>query len=92
MNFLKKINRGFLLLIVCILVVAIYLIISGVSSSKDKKEIIIDTASIEDAVKAAKSFAVKGDAVLLSPCCASFDLFDNYEHRGKLFKEEVLKS
>lgn len=59
---------------------------------KDKKEIIIDTASIEDAVKAAKSFAVKGDAVLLSPCCASFDLFDNYEHRGKLFKEEVLKS
>ena len=59
---------------------------------KDKKEIIIDTASIEDAVKAAKSFAAKGDAVLLSPCCASFDLFDNYEHRGKLFKEEVLKS
>lgn len=59
---------------------------------KDKKEIIIDTASVEDAVKAAKSIAEKGDAVLLSPCCASFDLFDNYEHRGKLFKEEVLKS
>lgn len=58
---------------------------------KDKKEIIIDTSSIEDAVKAAKSIAEKGDAVLLSPCCASFDLFENYEHRGKLFKEEVLK-
>ena len=59
---------------------------------KDKKDIIIDTASIEDAVKAAKSIAEKGDAVLLSPCCASFDLFNSYEHRGKLFKEEVLKS
>lgn len=58
---------------------------------KDKKDIIIDTASIEDAVKAAKTIAEKGDAVLLSPCCASFDLFENYEHRGKLFKEEVLK-
>ena len=59
---------------------------------KDKKDIIVDTASIEDAVKAAKSIAEKGDAVLLSPCCASFDLFNSYEHRGKLFKEEVLKS
>lgn len=58
---------------------------------KDKKDIIIDTASIEDAVKAAKTITEKGDAVLLSPCCASFDLFENYEHRGKLFKEEVLK-
>ena len=56
---------------------------------KDKKEIIIDTASIEDAVKAAKSFAVKGDAVLLSPCCASFDLFKNYEDRGNKFKDAV---
>lgn len=59
---------------------------------KDKKDIIVDTASIEDAVKTAKSIAEKGDAVLLSPCCASFDLFNSYEHRGKLFKEEVLKS
>ncbi len=59
---------------------------------KNKKEIIIDTASVEDAVKAAKSIAEKGDTVLLSPCCASFDLFENYEHRGKLFKEEVLKN
>ena len=59
---------------------------------KDKKQIIIDTSSMEDAVKAAKSIAEKGDTVLLSPCCASFDLFNSYEHRGQLFKEEVLKN
>lgn len=58
---------------------------------KNKKENIIDTSSIEEAVKAAKSFATKGDAVLLSPCCASFDLFKNYEDRGEQFKKEVLK-
>ncbi len=58
---------------------------------KDKKDIIVDTSSMEEAVKTAKSLAEKGDAVLLSPCCASFDLFNNYEHRGQLFKEEVLK-
>ena len=46
---------------------------------------------MEEAVKTAKSLAEKGDTVLLSPCCASFDLFNNYEHRGQLFKEEVLK-
>ena len=59
---------------------------------KDKKDIIVDTSSMEEAVKTAKSLAEKGDIVLLSPCCASFDLFNNYEHRGQLFKEEVLKN
>lgn len=59
---------------------------------KDKKDIIVDTSSMEEAVKTAKSLAEKGDTVLLSPCCASFDLFNNYEHRGQLFKEEVLKT
>ena len=59
---------------------------------KDKKDIIVDTSSMEEAVKTAKSLAEKGDTVLLSPCCASFDLFNNYEHRGQLFKEEVLKN
>ncbi|MDI6802390.1 MAG: UDP-N-acetylmuramoyl-L-alanine--D-glutamate ligase [Bacteroidota bacterium] len=47
--------------------------------------------SMAEAVKAAAKFAVTGDVVLLSPACASFDWFDNYEHRGKVFKELVNK-
>jgi len=45
----------------------------------------------KDAVEYSKNNSENGDVVLLSPACASFDLFDNYEHRGKVFKEEVLK-
>ena len=58
---------------------------------KDKKELIYSTSSMEEAVKISKSLAKSGDTVLLSPCCASFDLFDNYEDRGTKFKKEVLK-
>lgn len=43
------------------------------------------------AVRAAKKIAKRGEVVLLSPACASFDMFDSYEHRGKIFKEEVNK-
>ncbi len=50
---------------------------------------IIETSSMKDAVKSAYMVGEKGDVVLLSPACASFDLFDNYEHRGRLFKEIV---
>jgi len=50
-----------------------------------------DTNNLEDAVKLAKFYAKSGDTVLLSPCCASFDLFENYENRGELFKKEVKK-
>ena len=57
----------------------------------DKKNLIFDTSSMEEAIAAAKKIAEPGDTVLLSPCCASFDLFDNYEHRGEMFKKEVLK-
>jgi UDP-N-acetylmuramoylalanine--D-glutamate ligase len=50
---------------------------------------IVDTRSAEEAVKASAALARPGDVVLLSPCCASFDLFKNYEDRGRLFKEAV---
>jgi UDP-N-acetylmuramoylalanine--D-glutamate ligase len=46
--------------------------------------------SMEKAVEIAKSLAEKGDIILLSPACASFDMFDNYEHRGRVFKEIVM--
>lgn len=50
---------------------------------------VIDTHSIDDAVAACRDIAVDGDTVLLSPCCASFDLFKSYEDRGRQFKERV---
>ncbi len=49
----------------------------------------VDAHSAEEAVQAASRFAKAGDVVLLSPCCASFDLFKNYEDRGEKFKEAV---
>jgi UDP-N-acetylmuramoylalanine--D-glutamate ligase len=49
----------------------------------------VDTGSMKDAVQAAFQAATKGDVVLLSPACASFDLFKNYEDRGKQFKDAV---
>lgn len=52
---------------------------------------VVDTDNLEDAVKAARNCAEPGDVVLLSPCCASFDLFRSYEHRGEMFKQEVRK-
>lgn len=52
-------------------------------------ENIIDTQTAQDAVKAAYRLGKKGDTVLLSPACASFDLFENYEDRGWQFKKAV---
>lgn len=50
---------------------------------------IVDASSMEEAVKAAYYLARNGDTVLLSPACASFDLFENYEDRGTQFKQNV---
>lgn len=58
---------------------------------KGKKTQIYDTSSMQQAVEVSKSVAEKGDVVLLSPCCASFDLFNGYEDRGNQFKKEVLE-
>ena len=49
----------------------------------------IDASSMDEAVKIAHEQAQSGDAVLMSPACASFDMFDNYEHRAKVFVEAV---
>jgi UDP-N-acetylmuramoylalanine--D-glutamate ligase len=67
----------------------------GLDNDKIKKtfgnvvDIIVETAGAEEAVKVSHKLADRGDAVLLSPACASFDLFDNYEDRGRQFKEAV---
>ncbi len=52
-------------------------------------DVMIETTSMAEAVKIAEKMAEKGDTVLLSPCCASFDLFENYEDRGRQFKNAV---
>jgi UDP-N-acetylmuramoylalanine--D-glutamate ligase len=50
-----------------------------------------ETTQVHEAVQWAASIAQKGDVVLLSPACASFDLFKHYRHRGDVFKEAVIK-
>ncbi len=60
-----------------------------IEAFKDKVPTIVETASMEEAVRSAYYLAKKGQTVLLSPACASFDLFNNYEDRGRQFKQAV---
>jgi UDP-N-acetylmuramoylalanine--D-glutamate ligase len=52
-------------------------------------DVVLEVTNMDDAVKMAQRLTEKGDAVLLSPACASFDLFENYEDRGNQFKQAV---
>ncbi len=82
---LKELARNNVKAIVCL----------GIDNEKIKKafskmvDTIVETKSAGEAVRAASRLATKGDTVLLSPCCSSFDLFDNYEDRGRKFKNAV---
>jgi UDP-N-acetylmuramoylalanine--D-glutamate ligase len=60
-----------------------------IEAFKDKVPTIVETSSMEEAVRSSYYLAKKGQTVLLSPACASFDLFKNYEDRGRQFKQAV---
>lgn len=67
----------------------------GLDNSKIKDafgnvvDLMVETFAMDEAVKVAYKIAERGDTVLLSPACASFDLFENYEDRGNQFKEAI---
>ena len=74
--------------------VAILALLIGVAAEKIEKQIAGSVAleragTIERAVEVASHAARPGDVVLLAPACASFDQFQNYEHRGRVFKDLV---
>lgn len=60
-----------------------------INSFNNVVDIMVETSSMREAVEIARRIAEKGDTVLLSPACASFDLFENYEERGKQFKQAI---
>ena len=70
------------------------LIVFGVDGPRLASEVegsapVHSVTSLDDAILAARELALPGDVVLLAPACASFDMFDNYEHRGEVFRERV---
>ena len=66
----------------------------GAAAEKIESQIsgvpLISAKTLDKAVRAASEVAVTGDVVLLAPACASFDQFDSYEHRGRVFKQLVM--
>jgi UDP-N-acetylmuramoylalanine--D-glutamate ligase len=62
-----------------------------ISAFSNVVDLIVETQGAEEAVKVAYKIAEKGENVLLSPACASFDLFENYEDRGRQFKNAIRK-
>ena len=71
-----------------------HLVLIGEAADKIRKALsgtadMSEAASMEEAVSMCRSLAQPGDMVLLAPACASFDMFQNYEHRGRVFKEAV---
>jgi UDP-N-acetylmuramoylalanine--D-glutamate ligase len=60
-----------------------------IAAAMDNRFPVTQVASLEDAVREGATIGEPGDVVLLSPACASFDMFDNYEHRGRVFKKAV---
>ena len=63
---------------------------SKIKNQKSKILLVEGADSMEKIVKAASKIALSGDVVLLTPACASFDMFKNYKDRGEQFKKEVL--
>jgi UDP-N-acetylmuramoylalanine--D-glutamate ligase len=69
-------------------------VVIGAASDKIMEQLegvrpMVRASSMQDAVLKSMEAATAGDTVLLAPACASFDMFDNYEHRGRVFKEAV---
>ena len=62
-----------------------------IKAFRGKVETIVQASNMKEAVKQSYALAEKKDVVLLSPACASFDLFSNYEDRGLQFKQEIRK-
>jgi UDP-N-acetylmuramoylalanine--D-glutamate ligase len=60
-----------------------------IDAFREKVPTLVETSSMEEAVRTSYYLARNGDTVLLSPACASFDLFNNYEDRGRQFKKAV---